>query len=324
MKNKYLLTALTALALMTSSLFSQSIITDFENFSLPAQSWYQDSTGADFSANNIVFQYDWDQSWNYWSGGFSYSNVTDSSTSGFSNMYAAKAFTGNNGSSTYAIAQNYSYMKLIPQPGYSISGFYITNTTYAANSMRDGDGFAKQFGGPTGNDSDWFKLTVFGYIGGTMIGDSVEFYLADYRFSNNSQDYIVKDWQYLDLTQLTNADSLTFQLSSSDVGAFGMNTPAYFAMDDFMQPHLIGIREQSENNTVALYPNPASDVATISLDEATSGSYSIADVNGKLLSSGTFHDRNNIALPLSGMEKGVYVVRLTTGKNIFVKKLIKE
>jgi hypothetical protein len=37
-------------------------------------------------------------------------------------------------------------------------GVYVTNTTYAYNSMRDGDMFAKKFGGPTGNDPDWYKL----------------------------------------------------------------------------------------------------------------------------------------------------------------------
>jgi hypothetical protein len=32
------------------------------------------------------------------------------------------------------------------------------------------------------------------------MNDSIEFYLADFRFANNSQDYILKTWEYLDLT----------------------------------------------------------------------------------------------------------------------------
>jgi hypothetical protein len=34
--------------------------------------------------------------------------------------------------------------------------------TYAALSMRDGDGFAKQFGGASGDDPDYFLLTITG------------------------------------------------------------------------------------------------------------------------------------------------------------------
>ena len=98
--------------------------------------------------------------------------------------------------------------------------------------MRDGDLFAKQFGGSTGDDPDFFKLSVYG-IGedGEALGVEVDFYLADYRFNDNSQDYILDTWELLDLSTLADARSLHFNLSSSDVGDFGMNTPAYFAID---------------------------------------------------------------------------------------------
>jgi hypothetical protein len=59
----------------------------------------------------------------------------------------------------------------------------------------------------------------------------VEFYLADYRFADNRDDYILDTWQYVDLTSLGMIKSLEFTLSSSDIGEWGMNTPAYFAID---------------------------------------------------------------------------------------------
>ena len=61
---------------------------------------------------------------------------------------------------------------------------------------------------------------------------TVDFYLADYRFADNSKDYIVENWEYVDLSSLGVVKSLEFSLNSSDAGVFGMNTPAYFAMDD--------------------------------------------------------------------------------------------
>jgi hypothetical protein len=96
--------------------------------------------------------------------------------------------------------------------------------------MRDGDQFAKKFGGDSGNEKDFFKLEIQGFRGTAATG-SVDFFLADYRFDNNSQDYLVDQWTRVNLSSLGPVDSLQFALSSSDVGQFGMNTPAYFAMD---------------------------------------------------------------------------------------------
>jgi hypothetical protein len=96
--------------------------------------------------------------------------------------------------------------------------------------MRDGDQFAKKFGGDSGNDEDFFKLEIQGFRG-TVATGSVDFFLADYRFANNSQDYLVDQWARVNLSSLGAVDSLKFALSSSDLGQFGMNTPAYFAMD---------------------------------------------------------------------------------------------
>jgi len=43
---------------------------------------------------------------------------------------------------------------------------------------------------------------------------------------------ILNTWQSVDLSSLSAAKTLTFSLTSSDNGAYGMNTPAYFAMDN--------------------------------------------------------------------------------------------
>jgi hypothetical protein len=98
--------------------------------------------------------------------------------------------------------------------------------------MRDGDAFAKKFGGATGNDPDFFKLTIIGKEASDVVVNTVDFYLADFRSANNAQDYVVNSWTTVDLTSLAGSRTLTFTLSSSDNGQFGMNTPAYFAIDD--------------------------------------------------------------------------------------------
>ena len=112
----------------------------------------------------------------------------------------------------------------------------ITNTTWAALVMLTGDpnGFAKQFGGPSGNDPDFFRLTITGLDDTDTAVGAVEFYLADYRFTDNSQDFVIDQWTTVDLTSLAGATKLSFGLESSDTGPFGMNTPAYFALDNLV------------------------------------------------------------------------------------------
>ena len=117
--------------------------------------------------------------------------------------------------------------------GARIQGADVTNTTYAALSMLYGDGFAKQFGGSSGNDPDWFLLTIYGTTAtGAVLSSNVTFYLADYRKLNGTPDYIVSQWTPLGLSSLAGATCLYFNLTSSDNGLYGLNTPAYFAIND--------------------------------------------------------------------------------------------
>ena len=101
----------------------------------------------------------------------------------------------------------------------------VTNTTYAYYTMLHGNAYAKKF-----EQGDWFKLTISARTvdGGTR---SVEFYLANCQGADESK-WIVKDWTEIDLTPLGEVLNLTFRVASSDTGAYGMNTPAYFAIDD--------------------------------------------------------------------------------------------
>jgi hypothetical protein len=177
------------------------------------------------------FEYD------YWSG-WAYSRDTDTTTSGIGNQYSAITGAGARGSSNYGISNGDTAISFGASVDFTGRGFDVTNTTYAHNSMRDGDGFAKQFGDDPSTTSvtetdqpDFFLLTVEGFLTGSSTG-TAEFYLADYRFSNDADDYIVDSWEFVDLTSLGVVDELTFDLSSSDVGGFGMNTPDYFAIDN--------------------------------------------------------------------------------------------
>ncbi|HXK26308.1 MAG TPA: DUF4465 domain-containing protein [Myxococcota bacterium] len=172
--------------------------------------------------------------------GFGYSQTTDTTTAGPANDMSAIAGSGAGGSATYAVgftggaAGGGGISTIAFGADVSLDSVWITNTTWAALSMQQGDAFAKKFGGASGNDPDFFRLTITGRNAqGAAVG-SVDFYLADYRFADPALDYIVRDWTRVDLTSLGPVRSLDMSLDSSDV-AFGfLNTPAYFALDDLV------------------------------------------------------------------------------------------
>ena len=212
-------------------------VVDFEDLTLQPESFNNGSDGSGgFTTNGAFFNNNFNFDFGSWSG-WSYSNTTDTTTPGFVNQYSSFAGGGANSSSNYGVAFTFNAGDAtIDLPdGYSLESARITNTTYAALSIENGDSFAKQFGGESGNDPDFFLLTITGLDnGGNSVGE-VDFYLADYRFEDNSQDFIVNDWEFVDLSSLDGATQLSFELTSSDNDpVFGLNTPAYFALDNLI------------------------------------------------------------------------------------------
>ncbi len=217
---------------------AQSTIT-FDDVPLAANSYYNGSDYAGgFSSGNLFFTNSYTDygygytSWENWA----VSNKTDTTTEGYGNQYSAITGGGGNNSANYAVsfptfASGASTISLYKPT--TVGGFYVTNTTYDYLSMLNGDQYAKQFGGDYGIDPDYFKVIVTGYdLSGVALG-SLDVYLADYRSSDSAEDYILNQWKWVDLTSLgTNVASVTFKFKSSDVGAYGINTPTYFAMDN--------------------------------------------------------------------------------------------
>lgn len=225
---------------------STAAVVTFESVMLAPESYWNgsDSSG-NFTLDGASFKNnytDWGGGYYSWYG-FATSNITDNISSGNANQYSAFTGIGAGGSANYSIgyfstydtvnygaATNVTLSSLTDMAG---KGASFTNTTYAALSMRHGLA-AKKFGGTTGNDADWFKLTIAGFAAGIPQG-VVEFYLADYRFTDNTKDYIVDDWRYVDFSSLGSVDELRFSMSSTDNDPiFGINTPSYFAMDNFL------------------------------------------------------------------------------------------
>ena len=261
MKRFYLM--IVAMFFLMAPVVNASVST-FDDLTLASESYWNGSDGSGgFTSGDAYFINNYNSTYGSWDG-FAYSNTTDATTAGYANQYSAITGGGYN-SSNYGV----SYMGYSNPPTISftsagiVTGMYVTNTTYAYLSMQNGDAFAKKFGGSTGDDADWFMLSVTGIDTAGATTSPIDFPLADFRFADNSLDYIIDEWTWLDLSGFGNdIIGLQFALSSSDVGAWGMNTPAYFALDDVTAVPipgavwllgsgllgLIGFRKKTSNN----------------------------------------------------------------------------
>jgi hypothetical protein len=229
------------MALVTINYASADVV-NFEDLILPAESFWNGSDGSGgftngsaFFSNNFT---DWGGGVTSWDG-FAYSNITDTNTAGLAGQYNTITGSGQGGSTNYVICcvgRTEPPTVILDMPSI-VGGLYVTNSNYTYYSMLNGDAFAKKFGGISGNDPDFLLLTITGKDSDESTTGAVEFYLADFRFEETSRDYIVNTWWFVDLTPLGEVKSLEFSLSSSDVGDWGINTPAYFVIDTIiMEP----------------------------------------------------------------------------------------
>jgi hypothetical protein len=259
------------------------VMASFENFGLkPGQHLNNAAPGNGFKSGSIELPNFYDAQFDFWSG-WAISADTNTTMPGFLNQYSAIPGSGALKTNTYGVGYIYDPIVVRLQPnaiGKPMIGMYVTNSTYTYLSMRDGDGFAKKFGGETGADPDFLLLTIKKYSGGAIDDDSINFYLADYRFPQAGKDYIVDEWTYIDLTTLGQVDSLLLTMRSSDVGIFGMNTPAYICIDQVSTDNLLSAASLDQQQLpVTLGPNPASDQFYIHL--TTSGRVDFSNMLGQ-------------------------------------------
>ncbi|WP_343747822.1 DUF4465 domain-containing protein [Fluviicola sp.] len=291
-------------------------IVDFEDKTLPGAdtAWLGSDMSGGFTSGGVFFENTYDSQWDYWSNGFIYSNSTDVTTAGYTNDYSAYTGIGANGSANYAVNYNGSIDFGTEKVLESIA---ITNTTYAALSMLNGDSFGKQFGSPNNaqgnpdgtNGADWFRLLIIGKDAQSNVTDTVIFYLADYRFANSSEDYIVDSWETVDLTPLGEIQFLEFALESSDVSSFGINTPAYFALDNLKY----GTASVNSLNLASqeIYPNPTNGNLTV---QSEAGTIKVYSLTGELILEQTTNGTQQI--DLSRAHAGTYLIETSSSKGI--------
>jgi hypothetical protein len=304
---------------------AQSVAT-FDDLTLSPESFWNgsDQSGSFKSGaigGEITFINSYNTDWQSWSG-FAYSNMSDISTPGFLNQYSAITGKGFEEGKNYGVCYPAPKAELgFTLPG-KFTGFYITNSTYAYLSMKNGDAYSKKFGGETGNDPDYFNLMIEGLNGNGLPVDTLNFLLADFRFADNSKDYILNNWTWVDLSNLKVANKLRFSLSSSDNALWGMNTPGYFCIDDLKYEIMVSASEIQQSQA-SIFPNPFNDRLIIS-GINTRAHVSIFDVSGRTMSEYLNVANNQVIGGLNKLKSGVYFIKITEGKNQSSSKLMKN
>lgn len=313
---------LAVLLFPVSNSFAQTV--DFETISLATETYDYGADGnGDFVFDDLTFDNYYDTQYDYHLG-FAISNMTDVTTSGYLNQFSAYTGSGFN-SENYAIYYNSGS---ISTNNSNITSFKITNTTYAALSMKDGDSFGKQFGSIYGADNvtedgtngeDYFRVWVIGSSFDGQQKDSVEVYLADYRFADNTQDYILDEWLNVDVSNFGfGVTQLDFRFESSDSDpVYGPNTPQYFAIDDVEYVSTLSVAE-SLKDAVSVYPTLIENHLTI---EGQNMEYSILDAFGKVHFEGRLDGKFEI--DFHDYAAGTYYIQFQGQNEVTVTKVIK-
>lgn len=232
----------------------------------------------------------------YW-GNYAYSQTTTNEFGSYiTDQFNNAVGGGADGSATFLVAypQGGTIDVINNENGAVIPGCYITNDAWVVDAILHGDGMSTIDGTATGASTgnigfqtgDWFLLTIT-----ADNGNSINYYLADYRSSDEADHYYVNEWEWLDLSSLGTVKSLSFFLTSSRRNNWGMTTPSFFCLDN------IGA-EQPAGNGITTRING------VSVEESAAGVYSI---DGKVLTRGS-------------KQKGVQIIRMNDGS---VRKVVR-
>lgn len=193
---------------------------------------------------------------------------------------------------------------------YYTAGFYVCNNPYTYYAMQKGNSYAAKFG-----QGAWLKLIVHGVdeVGKEM--GTVEHYLADYRSEKPEAWTLNKSWKWVDLSTLGKVSSLYFTMESSDTGAQGMKTPAYFCLDRLMVLTAPASVDEALAATATVYFDRAASAVRVESAEPVEAA--VYNSRGALVMRQRVE--GTASLDLSGTPSGVYIVRCG-GKSLKIVK----
>lgn len=184
-----------------------------------------------FYSGSYAFTNTWTEAWQAWSG-FAYSNLTatDWTAHLFPDQYRSAVGHGANGSKNYAIAYvapGFNYPQIRMPKRMKVPGMYIANEAWAKYTYEHGTGMGAEPNEPF-HQGDYYIILAKGDN-----GEVVRIPMIDYRASNPKKWEAIDGWKWINLSDLGEVASITFDVEGSRDNGFGSTIPFYFALDDF-------------------------------------------------------------------------------------------
>lgn len=128
-----------------------------------------------------------------------------------------------------------SYITCEDEKTFYPGGIYVCNSPWGYYGCTVGDGFAQ----PLVDEGGYYKVTFHGVNIENETTRSVDFFLAERRYSDRNSDGIINEddnftldhWAWCDLSSLGEVDVMYITMDSSDKGEYGMNTSTLVCLD---------------------------------------------------------------------------------------------
>ncbi len=217
-----------------SPLRAEQVTVNFDELTFSSGQDYNAASGG-FTLQGVSFNNDYaNTGWFTW-GGWTYSRVQDTTTAGYTNQYAV--YDDQDAYATYLVGYCDNYNDWQPtislDAGLEFESVRLCNTTYAALAMLQGDSFTQPFG-----ETDRFTLVITGVdASGQSLSQRIT--LAQWDSAQNALDLnpsnadSLTGWFDVNLHDLGfRGNEIALSFESTDMGAWGMNTPSYIALGE--------------------------------------------------------------------------------------------
>ncbi len=286
---------------------------------------------------------------------FEYNNFTGDIPASYSNLTKLRGFWFNNNQLTGNVPEflkTFNNLVFIDVSFNKFSGALpdLTNLQKlrylsTSNNYFNANDFQSQFNDYLNLENSWsnnyyyspqFTLDVAEEITMTS-GSSITLTLADVPAtpkSTNSKSILTANtyqW-YKDSTPITGANSSSYTINNAQVSDSGVYYCTIINSDipDLVierQPITLNIGalsvEDAVINIIDIYPNPTRNLLNIKLNNIEIEQATLFDISGKQILDLELKSKITIA-DISNLKSGIYLLKIKTPKNTFVKRIIKE
>ena len=169
----------------------------------------------------------WGGYYGYSEGGIAISNYVDADIKNHNNYNYQLAVPVSNGSKNFAVAYCEASMTFADGKARYIESIDMCPTTYALGVCKYGDGYAASLA-----ESGYLTLNIIG-----ILADDTEKNLINIDLASKSgmmEDWITLTFNVFAAGGNVKVKGLKFTMTGSDSSEYGLNTPAYFALDNIV------------------------------------------------------------------------------------------